>query len=233
MIKTCRLSGRQAGHAWRVAGRTVLDDEGVRCGGQPVGRGLGEEGVGGHGQPFGGVPVRHPDGRVLAMPFHDQLVEVVVLGGVKRSEGEVVDDQQLDGVEAPHLGVEGAVQPGGTEPGEQFVGAGVDHGVSAADRDLAERGGQVGLADSDSDGERLQHLRSVLPCELRVTAAAHPLFGRLLPCSGFRRWNGVLLLVVELPDGSPGTVRAEHAQQLYIQHTTCRNSLHLSSLMCL
>lgn len=41
-----------------------------------------------------------------------------------------------DGVEAPHLGVEGAVQPGGTEPGEQFVGAGVDHGLSAADRDV-------------------------------------------------------------------------------------------------
>jgi hypothetical protein len=37
----------------------------------------------------------------------------------------------------------------------------------------------------------------------------HPLFGELLACSGFRRWNGVLLLVVELPDGSPGTVRAD------------------------
>jgi hypothetical protein len=30
-----------------------------------------------------------------------------------------------------------------------------------------------------------------------------------LVCSGFKRWNGVLLLVVELPDGSPGTVRAD------------------------
>jgi hypothetical protein len=37
----------------------------------------------------------------------------------------------------------------------------------------------------------------------------HPLFGELLACSGFKRWNGVLLLVVELPDGSPGTVRAD------------------------
>jgi hypothetical protein len=44
---------------------------------------------------------------------------------------------------------------------------------------------------------------------VRVTAATHPLFGELLACSGFRRWNGVLLLVVELPDGSPGTVRAD------------------------
>ena len=44
---------------------------------------------------------------------------------------------------------------------------------------------------------------------MRVTAAVHPLFGELLACSGFKRWNGVLLLVVELPDGSPGTVRAD------------------------
>jgi hypothetical protein len=49
----------------------------------------------------------------------------------------------------------------------------------------------------------------VLPCEVRVTALMHPLFGELLPCSGFKRWNGVLLLVVGLPDGSPGTVRAD------------------------
>jgi hypothetical protein len=49
----------------------------------------------------------------------------------------------------------------------------------------------------------------VLPCSVRVTAALHPLFGELLDCSGFRRWNGVLLLVVDLPDGSPGTVRAD------------------------
>jgi hypothetical protein len=67
----------------------------------------------------------------------------------------------------------------------------------------------VGLADTGSDGERLQHLRSVLPCSVRVTASTHPLFGELLEASGFKRWNGVLLLVVALPDGSPGTIRAD------------------------
>ena len=44
---------------------------------------------------------------------------------------------------------------------------------------------------------------------VRVTAPAHPLFGDVLESSGFKRWNGVVLLVVELPDGSPGTVRAD------------------------
>ena len=67
----------------------------------------------------------------------------------------------------------------------------------------------MGLARAGRDGDRLQHLRSVLPCRVRVTAAMHPLFGELLACLGFRRWKGVLLLVVELLDGSPGTVRAD------------------------
>jgi hypothetical protein len=44
---------------------------------------------------------------------------------------------------------------------------------------------------------------------VRVTAWTHPLFGELLASSGFRRWNGALLLVVNLPDGSPGTIRAD------------------------
>jgi hypothetical protein len=44
---------------------------------------------------------------------------------------------------------------------------------------------------------------------VRVTAGTHPLFGELLEAPGFKRWNGVLLLVVTLPDGSPGTIRAD------------------------
>jgi hypothetical protein len=68
---------------------------------------------------------------------------------------------------------------------------------------------EVGLAGAGSDGERLQHLRSVLPCRVRVTAWTHPLFGELLGATGFKRWSGVLLLVVDLPDGSPGTIRAD------------------------
>lgn len=35
------------------------------------------------------------------------------------------------------------------------------------------------------------------------------MFGRLLAARSFKRWNGVLLLVVVLPDGSPGTIRAD------------------------
>jgi hypothetical protein len=46
----------------------------------------------------------------------------------------------------------------------------------------------------------------LLPGEVRVTSSVHPLFGRLLMASGFKRRDGVLFLVVLLPDGSPGTI---------------------------
>ena len=48
----------------------------------------------------------------------------------------------------------------------------------------------------------------MLPCEVRVVSVTHPLSGRLLEAMSFKRWRGELLLVVTLPDGSPGTVRA-------------------------
>jgi hypothetical protein len=48
----------------------------------------------------------------------------------------------------------------------------------------------------------------VLPCEVRVIAATHPLFGSLLVAASFKRVSGVLCLVVGLPDGSPGTISA-------------------------
>lgn len=35
------------------------------------------------------------------------------------------------------------------------------------------------------------------------------MFGELLAASGFRRFAGVMHLVVQLPDGSPGTIRAD------------------------
>jgi hypothetical protein len=67
---------------------------------------------------------------------------------------------------------------------------------------------QVGLAGAGRDGDRLQHLRAVLPCEVRVISATHPLSGRLVAARSFKRLDGVLYLVIELPDGSPGTIPA-------------------------
>jgi hypothetical protein len=58
------------------------------------------------------------------------------------------------------------------------------------------------------ESDRLQQLRAVLPCEVRVTSVTHPLAGRLVAARSFKRLNGELLLVIELPDGSPGTIPA-------------------------
>jgi hypothetical protein len=44
---------------------------------------------------------------------------------------------------------------------------------------------------------------------VRVTAAAHPLFGCLLAAHQFKRVDGLAFLVVNLPDGSPGTIRVD------------------------
>ena len=48
----------------------------------------------------------------------------------------------------------------------------------------------------------------MLPSEVRVTSRTHPLSGRLVAARSFKRLNGELLLVIELPDGSPGTIPA-------------------------
>jgi hypothetical protein len=98
---------------------------------------------------------------------------------------------------------------GGGEAVDPLGGGGeVDSvpGLAGAD---GQPNGQVGLAGAWSDGDRLQHIRAALPCEVRVTAATHPLFEQLLAARDFRRVDGVVFLVVGLPDGSPGTVRAD------------------------
>jgi hypothetical protein len=73
----------------------------------------------------------------------------------------------------------------------------------------AEADREVRLPESGKDGDRLQQLRAVLPCEVRVTSKTHPLSGRLVAARSFKRVQGELLLVIELPDGSPGTIRAD------------------------
>lgn len=73
---------------------------------------------------------------------------------------------------------------------------------------MSEGDEEMALARPRRDSDRLQQFRRVLPCEVRVISTTHPLFGRLLQATGFKRWKGDVLLVVMLPDGSPGTIPA-------------------------
>jgi hypothetical protein len=130
-------------------------------------------------------------------------------GVIEGREADFVDDDQLgaqqgvddlaDGV-VGQAAVEGFDQVDGSEVADLV--AGVHGGDTQPDEDVT-------FAGAGSEGDRLQQLRAVLPCEVRVVAETHPLFGRLLAARSFKRWNGALLLVVELPDGSPGTIHAD------------------------
>jgi hypothetical protein len=91
----------------------------------------------------------------------------------------------------------------------------------------------MGFTGAGSEGDRLQRLRAVLPCEVRVVAETHPLFGRLLAAKSFKRWNGVLLLVIDLPDGSPGTIRCDATDVLGVVEPGLRSVLDGTGLRAL
>jgi hypothetical protein len=170
---------------------------------------LGEERVGHDGEPFDRLSVGGDHGGRSPVALHHELVDVLRLGGVHGLEAEVVDQEEVDADELAHLGFVAHVEPGSLEPLEHPVGSFEVDGLGPAAGDMTEGVGHERLADPDRNGDRLQHLRSVLPTEVRVTAETHPLFGQLLQARGFKRLGGLLHLVVMLRDGSPGTIRAE------------------------
>lgn len=120
--------------------------------------------------------------------------------------------------------VEGFDEVGGGEV------AGLVPGVNGGDPETDQG---VGFPGPGSEGDRLQQLRAVLPCEVRVVAETHPLFGRLLAAKSFKRWNGVLLLVIDLPDGSPGTIRCDATDVLGVVEPGLRSVLDAAGLRAL
>ena len=93
------------------------------------------------------------------------------------------------------------------------AGRGPARGGSAAGTGLqgsfGELGVQAGLVALDQEGDRLRRFRALLPCEVVVTALAHPLCGCRVRAYAFRHVDGVPHLKVELPDGMPGLVAAD------------------------
>ena len=67
-----------------------------------------------------------------------------------------------------------------------------------------------------------------------MVAETHPLFGRLLAAKSFKGWNGVLLLlVIDLPDGSPGTIRCDATDVLGVVESGPRSVLDAAGLRAL
>ncbi len=146
---------------------------------------------------------------------------------------EVVDDEDQGAGVFAHALTDGAISVAAGEVGEH-PGAFDEADVAAASGYLvSECLCDVGFPYSDSEGDRLQQLRAVLPCEVRVVAETHPLFGRLLAVKSFKRWNGVLLLVIDLPDGSPGTIRCDATDVLGVVEPGLRSVLDAAGLRAL
>ena len=138
-----------------------------------------------------------------------QLEEQVGGFGLERDVADFVDDDERVAAEPGQFGLETAGVVGFGESGDPFGGGGEQDTVPGLAGPDGQADREVCFAGARSEGDRLQQLRAVLPCDVRVIAETHPLFGRLLAARSFKRWNGVLLLVVDLPDGSPGTIRAD------------------------
>ena len=66
-----------------------------------------------------------------------------------------------------------------------------------------------------------------------MVAETHPLLGRLLAAKSFKRWNGVLLLVIDLSDGSPGTIRCDATDVLGVVGPGLRSVLDGAGLRAL
>ena len=156
----------------------------------------------------GGVKVRADGEGPLLIGGVDQAVEA--FGGVvaHAQQADVIDHDDV----GPEHGGEGlahrVVDPVATHQDAEVLDGEPAHAELLVDGALAQGFEQVGLAGPGRSSDTLQHLRRLLPCEVRVISPVHPLFGRLLEATGFKRWSGTVLLVVVLPDGSPGTISA-------------------------
>ena len=137
-----------------------------------------------------------------------QLEEQVGRFGFEGDVADLVDDKQRVAAQPDQFRLEPAGVVGLGQSCHPLAGGGEQDAVAGLAGPDGQSDREVGFAGAWSEGDRLQQLRAVLPCEVRVVAETHPLFGRLLAARSFKRWNGALLLVVELPDGSPGTIRA-------------------------
>ena len=90
LVVNSRASGAVDGWFLAAPVGLVFDDQFVGGGGEPVDGGLGEQGVGHHGEPFVGGAVGGDDGRCFVVAFDAELVEVGGLGRVEGLEREVV-----------------------------------------------------------------------------------------------------------------------------------------------
>jgi len=114
------------------------------------------------------IPHNDHDEGAGAVSFEEDLIGVPALLGLHGVEGEVVEDQQVDGEELTQLGLVTLGETGVLEGLEHPIRAEGEDGVAAAARDVAEGVGQEGLADADGadEGDMVMRLEEAKGDEL-------------------------------------------------------------------
>jgi hypothetical protein len=123
--------GRQVGLEPGAVG-LALDDEVVGAAGEAIEGALRADGIGEGGEPFIGPAVAGDDQRAGAVAFEEDLIGVAALLGLHGVEGEVVEDQEVDGEELAEFGLVTLGEAGVLEGLEQRVRAEGEDGVAAA-----------------------------------------------------------------------------------------------------
>ena len=90
------------------------------------------------GEPLVGAPIRGHDDGPGPVALEEELVDVAALGRVHGVEAEVIEDEEVDGDEPPHLGLDGVIEARVAERLEQAIGADGEDGGAARAGEVAE-----------------------------------------------------------------------------------------------
>ncbi len=184
---------------------------------------------------LGQEPAPLVEGPVAADPERDALVgrchepeQQLCTGVIERGEAKLVDDHGVRTEDLLDHLADGVVCEPSIQRLDKLGRGEVAHPLSRFDGGMAEGDEDVALAGAGRDSDRLQQIRQLLPCDVRVTSTKHPLFGTVLLARGFKRWKGELMLVVVLPDGSPGTLSVAATDLFGTERATELQTLVLS-----
>ena len=103
-----RLLGQPGFEPWAI--RFPFDDEIVGIAGEAIDGALRPHGIGKRGEPFVRPAVRGDDHRPDAIALEEEVVEIAALDGIEHVDGEVVENQEVDGDEFSQLGFDAVVE---------------------------------------------------------------------------------------------------------------------------
>ena len=126
---------------------------------QAVQDGIGDGGFADDGVPVFDWALTGDDGGIFPIAVLDDFEQIVALGIVKRSEEQVVEDEQLDFGQTVKRFEMRAIGFGLEQGFKQARGAQIEHGVAVTGGEVAERTSDIAFAHAGGAGE--QHVTAV------------------------------------------------------------------------